>query len=87
MLSMFCLAVVIWCYHYCISQVLTFNRNVINFQLIFLIALEPSIWYRSNRSHYIIDRLSGGNRMRENFWQYKLDSFSLKGLNTRHVDK
>ena len=34
----------------------------------------------------IIDRLTGGNRMRESFWQYKLDSFSPKGLNTRHVD-
>ena len=25
-------------------------------------------------------------RMGESFWQYKLDSFSPKGLNTRHVD-
>ena len=34
----------------------------------------------------IIDRLTGGNRMRESFWQYRLDCFALKGLNTRQVD-
>ena len=33
-----------------------------------------------------IDRLTGGNRMRESFWQYRLDCFSPKGLNTRQVD-
>ena len=34
----------------------------------------------------IIDRLTGGNRMRKSFWQYRLDSFAPKGLNTRQVD-
>ena len=34
----------------------------------------------------IIDRLTGGNRMRESFWQYRLDCFAPKGLNTRQVD-
>ena len=34
----------------------------------------------------IIDRLTGGDRIRESFWQYRLDSFTPKGLNTRHVD-
>ena len=34
----------------------------------------------------IIDRLTGGNRMRESFWQYRLDCFTPKGLNTRQVD-
>ena len=34
----------------------------------------------------IIDRLMGGNRMRESFWQYRLDCFAPKGLNTRQVD-
>ena len=33
----------------------------------------------------IIDRLTGGNRMRESFWQYRLDCFAPKGLNTRQV--
>ena len=35
----------------------------------------------------IIDRLTGGgNKMRESFWQYRLDCFTPKGLNTRQVD-
>ena len=34
----------------------------------------------------IIDRLTGGNRMRESFWQYRLDCFAPNGLNTRQVD-
>ena len=34
----------------------------------------------------IIDRLTGTDRMRESFWQYKLDSFIPKGLNVRQVD-
>ena len=34
----------------------------------------------------VIDRLTGGNRMREIFWQYRLDCFAPKGLNTRQVD-
>ena len=35
----------------------------------------------------IIDRLTGGgNRMRKSFWQYRLDFFARKGLNTRPVD-
>ena len=34
----------------------------------------------------IIDRLTGGDRMRESFWQYRLDSFAPRGLNTRQVD-
>ena len=34
----------------------------------------------------IIDRLMGGNRMRVSFWQYRLDCFAPKGLNTRQVD-
>ena len=33
----------------------------------------------------IIDRLTGGDRTRESFWQYRLDSFTPKGLNTRQV--
>ena len=34
----------------------------------------------------IIDRLTGGNRMWESFWQYRLDCFAPEGLNTRQVD-
>ena len=34
----------------------------------------------------ITDRLTGGNRMRESFWQYRLDCFAPKGLNARQVD-
>ena len=34
----------------------------------------------------IIDRLTEGNRMRESFWQYRLDCLAPKGLNTRQVD-
>ena len=34
----------------------------------------------------IIDRLTVGNRMRESFWQYRLDCFAPKGFNTRQVD-
>ena len=34
----------------------------------------------------MIDRLTGGNRMRESFRQYRLDCFATKGLNTRQVD-
>ena len=34
----------------------------------------------------ITDRLTGENRMRESFWQYLLDCFAPKGLNTRQVD-
>ena len=34
----------------------------------------------------IIDRLTGGNWMRESFWQYRLDCFAPEGLNTRQVD-
>ena len=34
----------------------------------------------------IIDRLTGANRMRESFWQYRLDCFTPEGLNTRQVD-
>ena len=34
----------------------------------------------------IIDRLTGGNRMRESFWQCQLDCFAPKGLNPRQVD-
>ena len=34
----------------------------------------------------IIDRLTGGNRMRESFWQCRLDCFAPKGLNTGQVD-
>ena len=30
----------------------------------------------------IIDRLTGGKRMRESFWQYRLDCFAPKGLTT-----
>ena len=34
----------------------------------------------------IIDRLTGSDRMRESFWQYKLDSFTPIGPNIRLVD-
>ena len=34
----------------------------------------------------IIDRLTGGNRMQESLWQYRLDCFTPKGLSTRQVD-
>ena len=34
----------------------------------------------------IIDRLFGNGRQRESFWQYKLDTFVPRGLNTRQVD-
>ena len=33
----------------------------------------------------IIDRLTGANRMRECFWQYRLHCFAPKSLNTRQV--
>ena len=34
----------------------------------------------------ILERVTAGNRMRESFWQYRLDCFAPKGLNTRQVD-
>ena len=34
----------------------------------------------------IIDKLIGGNRIRESFWQHKLDTFTPHGLNVREVD-
>ncbi len=34
----------------------------------------------------VIDRLLGESRVREGFWQFKLDSFAPKGLNVRLVD-
>ena len=34
----------------------------------------------------IIDRLVGGNRLHESFWQYKLDTFMPWGLNVRQVE-
>ena len=34
----------------------------------------------------IIGSLTGGNKMQESFWQYRLDRFTPKGLNTRQVD-
>ena len=52
-------------------------------------------WHFTEEGHHgflkdiivkIIDRLTRGNRMRESFWQYRLDCFAPKGLNTRHVD-
>ena len=42
--------------------------------------------FLKDNSVKIIDRLTGGNRMRESFWQYWLDCFAPKGLNTRQVD-
>ena len=33
----------------------------------------------------IIDRLTGGTRMRKSFWQYRLHCFAPKCLNTRQV--
>ena len=32
------------------------------------------------------DRLFGESRIRESFWQFKLDTFAPKGLNVRLVD-
>ena len=34
----------------------------------------------------IIDRLNGNGRIRESFWQYKLETFAPRGLNIRLVD-
>ena len=34
----------------------------------------------------IIDRLFGNGKQRESFWQYKLDTFVPRGLNTRQID-
>ena len=34
----------------------------------------------------VIDRIFGESRVREGFWQFKLDSFAPKGLNVRLVD-
>ena len=34
----------------------------------------------------VFDRLLGESRVREGFWQFKLDSFAPKGLNVRLVD-
>ena len=34
----------------------------------------------------VIDRLTGNDRRRESFWQYRLNTFSPMGLNTRQVD-
>ena len=43
--------------------------------------------FLKNISVKIIDRLTGGNRMRESFWQYRLHCFAPNtGLNTRQVD-
>ena len=42
--------------------------------------------YLKDISVKIIDRLMGENRMWESFWQYRLDCFAPKDLNTRQVD-
>ena len=34
----------------------------------------------------VTDRIFGESRVREGFWQFKLDSFAPKGLNVRLVD-
>ena len=34
----------------------------------------------------IIDKRVGGERIRESFWQHKLDTFTPKDLNVREVD-
>ena len=34
----------------------------------------------------IIDKLVGGDRIRESFWQHKLDTVTPQGLNVREVD-
>ena len=34
----------------------------------------------------IIDRLNGNGRIRESFWQYKLETFAPRGLDIRLVD-
>ena len=34
----------------------------------------------------IIDRLNGNGRIRESFWQYKLETFAPRGLNIRLVE-
>ena len=47
---------------------------------------EGHLGFLKDISVKIIDRLTGGNRMRESFWQYRLDCFAPKGLNTRQVD-
>ena len=34
----------------------------------------------------IIDKLTGKDRIRESFWQHKLDTFTPQGLNAKEVD-
>ena len=34
----------------------------------------------------IVDRPIGRDRTRESFWQYKLDTFTSRGLNVKEVD-
>ena len=49
----------------------------------------------SEKGHYgfledisvkIIDKLTGKDRIRESFWQHKLDTFTPRGLNAKEVD-
>ena len=44
---------------------------------------------RKERRQYtfqVVDKLFGDSRVKEGFWQFKLDSFAPKGLNVRLVD-
>ena len=34
----------------------------------------------------IIDKLFGKDRIRESFWQHKLDTFTPRGLNVKEVE-
>ena len=34
----------------------------------------------------IIDKLTGKDKIRESFWQYKLNTFTPRGLNAKEVD-
>lgn len=42
--------------------------------------------FQEDVTFQVIDRLFGESRIRESFWQFKLDTFAPKGLNVRLVD-
>ena len=42
--------------------------------------------FMEDASCQVVDRLFGESRVKEGFWQFKLDGFAPKGLNVRLVD-
>ena len=43
--------------------------------------------FLKNVNLIIIDRLNGGGRQPESFWQYRLETFAPQGLNIKQVEE